>query len=481
MKKYNLIAAVLALILSLSVLTGCAGKSAYDIAVENGFTGSESEWLDSLVGKDGADGADGEKGEKGDKGDKGDDGERGLTGWEGEDGTNVVGSYVDDRSHLIIELSDGTTVDAGYIGLDKTDIGKVPTLSESSVCIAPSEIYILASNLDYPVWSSSDTDVVRIAANGLIVGMNEGKATVTATSVDGKTASCDIYVLDLEYSVNSDGGAVITAYNGSLSEVIIPDTLGGKPVVEIGSWAFFDNSSAVKISLPSSVKTLGYGAFSTCYALKEINLGEGLEVIGNSAFSDCPKLESITLPESLTELGNATFYSCTSLKEISIPSRIKVINNATFSDCYALEKVSLGSVREINGFAFFACSSLTSVDLPESLTIIGESAFENCAALSAVSFGSSLTVYGKTSFNGCIYTPTIPDDGFVPTNVTMHVITNGTARSAPSLDATAVKWPLKGSTVSVTGIDVEEGWARVNFNGLTLYMKMSLISFEPAE
>jgi hypothetical protein len=39
---------------------GAAGPSAYDIAVKNGFQGTESEWLDSLK-------------VKGDKGDRGDD------------------------------------------------------------------------------------------------------------------------------------------------------------------------------------------------------------------------------------------------------------------------------------------------------------------------------------------------------------------------------------------------------------------------
>lgn len=36
--------------------SGADGKSAYEIAVENGFEGSESEWLESLHGKDGEDG-----------------------------------------------------------------------------------------------------------------------------------------------------------------------------------------------------------------------------------------------------------------------------------------------------------------------------------------------------------------------------------------------------------------------------------------
>lgn len=41
----------------LTSLIGDPGKSAYEVAVDNGFVGSESAWLDSLHGEDGADGA----------------------------------------------------------------------------------------------------------------------------------------------------------------------------------------------------------------------------------------------------------------------------------------------------------------------------------------------------------------------------------------------------------------------------------------
>lgn len=41
---------------------GTDGKSAYQIAVDNGFQGTESEWLESLKGQDGEDGTDGEDG-----------------------------------------------------------------------------------------------------------------------------------------------------------------------------------------------------------------------------------------------------------------------------------------------------------------------------------------------------------------------------------------------------------------------------------
>ena len=60
-----------------SVHDGADGASAYEIAVENGYTGTEAEWLTSLKGQ---------KGERGEKGEKGDTGEQGLQGIQGEKG-----------------------------------------------------------------------------------------------------------------------------------------------------------------------------------------------------------------------------------------------------------------------------------------------------------------------------------------------------------------------------------------------------------
>ena len=89
------------------------GKSAYEVAVENGFSGTETEWLASLKGATGAPGADGRDGEdgktpyvgdngnwyigtddtgkpsrgaKGEKGDKGAKGDKGDTGAQGPQG-----------------------------------------------------------------------------------------------------------------------------------------------------------------------------------------------------------------------------------------------------------------------------------------------------------------------------------------------------------------------------------------------------------
>lgn len=74
---------------------GATGKSAYEVAVANGFEGTEAEWLASLKGEDG------KKGDKGDKGSRGDSGENGA------DGVGVEGIYVTSEGTLV-KFTDGT-------------------------------------------------------------------------------------------------------------------------------------------------------------------------------------------------------------------------------------------------------------------------------------------------------------------------------------------------------------------------------------
>lgn len=82
---------------------GKDGKSAYEIAVEHGFAGTETEWLESLKGVDGKDGCDGRNGVDGLPGKDGKDGADGLPGRDGIDGIN--GS--DGKSAYIIAVEHG--------------------------------------------------------------------------------------------------------------------------------------------------------------------------------------------------------------------------------------------------------------------------------------------------------------------------------------------------------------------------------------
>lgn len=75
---------------------GADGKSAFEIAVENGFVGTETEWLESLKGADGRDGIDGKDGTMGPQGEKGPpgaDGPPGRDGMNGSDGINGKSAF----------------------------------------------------------------------------------------------------------------------------------------------------------------------------------------------------------------------------------------------------------------------------------------------------------------------------------------------------------------------------------------------------
>ena len=108
-----------------SVHDGADGASAYEIAVENGYTGTEAEWLSSLkgekgdAGEQGIQGIQGEKGdtgeqglqgiqgEKGEKGDTGAAGKDGMNGTDGRDGANGFSPTV-----IVTETSTGATITA---------------------------------------------------------------------------------------------------------------------------------------------------------------------------------------------------------------------------------------------------------------------------------------------------------------------------------------------------------------------------------
>lgn len=76
---------------------GKDGKSAYEIAVEHGFVGTETEWLESLKGvdgKDGVNGKDGCDGRNGVDGLPGKDGKDGADGLPGRDGIDGKSAYI---------------------------------------------------------------------------------------------------------------------------------------------------------------------------------------------------------------------------------------------------------------------------------------------------------------------------------------------------------------------------------------------------
>ena len=506
MKIKKIIFIISTLLIICISLVGCAGASAYEIALENGFVGTEEEWLASLVGKDGADGEKGDKGDTGEKGDKGDVGEKGEAGEKGDkgdkgevgatgatgdkgdsgaDAPHILHTYVNDELHLIIVMSDGTVFDAGYVGVDLSAGSGVPVLSEYELCVTPGVPYIIGCNLIGARWESSNTDVLRVTEGGLVLGLSEGSATVKVTSLTGEVAYCSVRVANFEYSINQSGNLVIEGYLGGGSVLDIPASINGKAVEEIGRWAFLMEESIEEVIIPDGVKVIGEGAFSACDGIKRVTLGSTLMRIEATAFSGCASLDEIILPESLEYIGQSAFNACESLKSIVIPSKIKVLNGSTFNYCSSLEAIDFGSVEVIGDFEFHGCESLVSINVPMSVTRVGDHAFASCSRLTDVIFENHNVVFGDGVFNGSLYQP---DFGiaFEHVELTMYATRAGTVvRSSPYIiDGNIVGGLSVGQEIEVTGIyrdPAEEGngWARIIFSGDVCYVRLRLLSSTP--
>ena len=117
-----------------------------------------------------------------------------------------------------------------------------------------------------------------------------------------------------------DGGVTITKHKGKDSDVVIPEEIDGKPVKEIGFYAFEANGDIISVSLPESITAIGEGAFLSCSALQQINLPTGLTEIGEGAFAGCASISEITVPAAVQRIHEGAFAGCTGLKILTVLS-----------------------------------------------------------------------------------------------------------------------------------------------------------------
>jgi len=146
-------------------------------------------------------------------------------------------------------------------------------------------------------------------------------------------------------------GTTLIAYTGNGTDIMVPNG-----IETLNNSVFYGNNFINAITLPSTVRTIGYTAFKECQSLTSINLNEGLLTIGEAAFELSEGFESITLPSTLQTIEYMGFQDCESLVSISLPA----------------------SVTTLGDQAFYSCQSLTRVYFNNNTVVIGSSAFEDC-------------------------------------------------------------------------------------------------------
>lgn len=178
----------------------------------------------------------------------------------------------------------------------------------------------------------------------------------------------------LYYVENEAGGITITEVShgsgaavaagvvpGSL-DLIIPDTINGKPVTAIGDAAFKDAFWALNVlKLPDTIKSIGMMAFDRCY-ISGIKLSRDLTSIAPDAFGG-NQLSEFEIPAENKNFStvDGVLYDGGKSKLICYPAK-KADSTYTISS----------GVATIGAFAFDYSENLSELNIPASVTAIGE-------------------------------------------------------------------------------------------------------------
>ena len=198
-------------------------------------------------------------------------------------------------------------------------------------------------------------------------------------------------------------------FGKQVTEIVI-----GEGVAAIGEYAFNGFVNLQKVTIPSSVESIGNSAFGEC-VLKDVNinsnsiigakyskysgtlagifgdavenyyLGDDVTTIGDCAFYNGTNIKSLHLPAQMTSIGEGAFNKCTGLTgEFSFPEGIEILSAYVLQDCSGITSVKLpNTLKEIYTYALAGCD-ITELTLPASLTGIGMYGLADCKGLTSL-------------------------------------------------------------------------------------------------
>lgn len=239
--------------------------------------------------------------------------------------------------------------------------------------------------------------------------------TSAADEASGEEESEIIVSGEFSYSLTHDNTVCIEDCSSEEKNLVIPDTIDGIAVTELGKLAFGSDIGKPyeTITLPASIEYISSdNPFSFCDSLKEIIVDSSNENYitedGVLFTKDKSKLvcypqkktgNSYSIPEGVSVLGEASIYN-TQLSEITFPSTLKEISYFALGSNSKLTSADLSktAVSSIGLYAFTDCSALSSVLLPDSLYEIAGAAFSRCKKLSEITLPDNLGIIGQAAF-----------------------------------------------------------------------------------
>ena len=240
-----------------------------------------------------------------------------------------------------------------------------------------------------------------------VVLLNTATAQIIDSSETGKTS--------FTYDVVNEEVIITGLSDEYTTDLIIPEKIEGYPVTSINSNAFCDCSQITSIYVPTSVKTIGMGAFKGTKPQRVVLPFIGKErgvtgsqgvfgfIFGYDVGHDIPS-GTVSQYSHDSNSGYQYYYYFIpdTIKEVVITDETRIPEYA-FKDCSWIKSIELNqAVEYIGPYAFINCTSLDNFELPESITEIDIHAFRNCSSLSGnLVIPAGATKIGAFAYSGC--------------------------------------------------------------------------------
>ena len=134
----------------------------------------------------------------------------------------------------------------------------------------------------------------------------------------------------------------VTGYK--TNNVIIPELINSKKVIEIAPSAFIGQSCIEQVLLPETLEIIGADAFANCSNLKTVELTPVIDFE-----------EKLTLV-----ISNNAFCNCWKFTQFLGYGRIVTLKTKCFAYCYELNDLDI-KVQQVDDLAFFNCNSLRQI------------------------------------------------------------------------------------------------------------------------
>lgn len=381
---------------------------------------------------------------------------------------NIKGSYMNAHNYLLTQMwlvyfeSDYEDLYNEYMDLQDTPGGVRTYVSELTFPNAQvawrydSGTHYVAVNVlpenasNKSVKYTSSDSAVKVTPDGKCTPSHMGTAVITATALDGSGVTASMYVTvtdsyvafsdeagQLQYVVTDDTEVSVRTLKTTPTSYTIPQSVvyedTAYTVTSVDSSGFSRGAKYIEsISLPDTIREIGYGAFRECKELTEINIPASLKKIGDYAFYKCSKLSNpLSLPEGLTEIGNYAFYS-SRFPQISLPNTLMTIGEYAFAYSNLTSVEIPKGVLTVGKEAFFECNQLTRVDFLNCYATIGFCAFCSCRNLAQVELGKRIARIEERAFCDCKSLPSI----IIPSSVSF--LGFDIFRDCPALESIAV-------------------------------------------